>query len=78
MSVPEPINPIHFDVPRAVKVREPEELQSIHSAVSGRIHVYVDTHTEAQAILSAWRVIIQAAADKANEILTAVREPASP
>ena len=73
MSVPDPIEPIHFDQPRAVKVREPDDVSSLHSAVSGRIHVYVETKTEADAILAAWRVIMQTAADKANEILTQIR-----
>jgi hypothetical protein len=35
-------------------------------------HLHRD-QTEADAILAAWRVIMQAAADKANEILRAVR-----
>ena len=74
MSVPEPIEPIHFDQPRAVQVREPENLKSLHSAVSGMMHVYVETRTEATQILDNWRIIMQAAADKANEILTEIRK----
>jgi hypothetical protein len=73
VPTPTPIEPIHFDQPRAVQVREPEDVSMIHSAISGRVHIYTETKTEADAILAAWRVIMQAAADKANEILRAVR-----
>lgn len=77
MSVPKPVGPIHFDEPRAVKVREPENLSSVHSAVYGAISIYVDTKMEADAILAAWRVIMQSAADKATEILASVRQEVS-
>ena len=74
MPVPNPIGPIHFDEPRAVQVREPEDVQQVHSAVYGAIAVYVDTKQEADAVISSWSVIMQCAADKATEIIAAVRE----
>lgn len=67
------IGPLQSDLPRAVMVREPENLQSIHSAVSARIHVLTDTKTETDAILASWPVIMQAAADKIEEILSALK-----
>ena len=72
-SIPTPIEPIHFDEPRAVQVRDPAGSNTFHSAVNGGINVYVDTMIEAQGVIQAWPVIMQAAADKANEILAALR-----
>jgi hypothetical protein len=73
--IPTPIEPIHFDEPRAVQVRDPADSTSYHSAVHGGINVYVDTMMEAQGIIAAWPVIMQAAADKANEVLISLRQP---
>lgn len=71
MPTPAPIDPIRFSEPRAVKIREPENLSAMHSAVHGDMNVLVESQLEAEAILAAWRVIMQAAADKAQEILSA-------
>jgi hypothetical protein len=72
-SIPTPIEPIHFDQPRAVQVRDPADTNNFHSAVNGGINVYVNTLVEAQGVIDAWTDIMQAAADKANEVLTALR-----
>lgn len=76
--IPDPIEPIHFDQPRAVLVRGDLDKENLnndvkHSAVSGRMNVYVETQKESDAILAAWNIIMQSAADKANEILNAMR-----
>lgn len=73
--VPEPIEPIHFSEPRAVQVREPGNLASKHSTVMGTMHVYVDTKAEADAIIAAWREIMNAAAEYAQAILDDIRNP---
>jgi hypothetical protein len=74
MVTPEPIGPLYYDEPRAVKVRDPENLDDIHSAVHGAISIYVDSVTEGHAIIEAWPQIMQAASDKAQEVLDGVRE----
>ena len=75
MSTPNPIGAVHFNEPRALRVREPEDTTQSHSAVHSGVSVYVDTQKEAHAIIAAWPVIMQAAADKVEEILSAVRQP---
>lgn len=77
MAIPKPIGPVHYDQPRAVKVREPENLGAIHSAVHGAVAIYVESVTEAQAVMSAWPIIMQAAADKTVEVLGAIRKEAA-
>lgn len=73
MSVPDPIGPIHYSEPRAVQIRMPGNLTEIHSAVNGNVNVYADSMVECNAVLEQWPSIIQAAADRANQILDAVR-----
>ena len=73
MPTPDPIGPIHFSEPRAVVVRDPKELSSTHAAVHGDMNVYTETVAEAQAIIAAWPVIMQKAADEAQAILSAMR-----
>lgn len=73
MSVPDPIEPIHFSEPRAVQVRDPENLNSLHSAVNGNIFVYTETKLETDKILEKWAEIMQVAADKAQEFLDEMR-----
>lgn len=73
MSIPDPIEPVHFSEPRAVLVRESGNLSNVHSAVSGNLNVYAENQSECNEIISRWREIMQVAADKANEILTEIR-----
>jgi hypothetical protein len=58
-------------------VREPEDLENVHSAIHGEVNIYVDTQTEAAAVLAAWPVIMQHLADKTNQIVSAVKEVAT-
>lgn len=66
-----------FSEARAIRIREPEALESIHSAVHSAVHVLVDSHSEAEAVLSSWKEIMQAAADAAEEVIATVRNNAS-
>ena len=75
MPTPAPIDPIHFSEPRAVKIREPENLSAMHSAVHGDMNVLTQSMTETNAIIENWSLIMQAAADKAAEVLDVVRKP---
>jgi hypothetical protein len=54
-------------------VRDPEDSNKPHSAVHGAMAIYVDSITEGNAVIAAWPVIIQAAADRAREVIAAVR-----
>lgn len=73
MSAPKPIGPLFYDQARAVKIREPENLGAIHSAVHSALNVTVDTKQEADAIIDNWPKIMEAAARIAQEILEGVR-----
>lgn len=73
MPTPTPIGSVHFDEPRAVVVREPENLEAHHSAIHGGINIYVDTLKEGQAILAAWPELMQQVSDYAQAILDDVR-----
>ncbi len=77
MSTPTPINSLYYDEPRAAKIREPENLSTIHSVIHSGVSIMVDNQLEANAIIAAWRVIMQAAAEKADEVLVAMRREAS-
>lgn len=68
----EMIGVIRYSPARGVMVREPGEVTSVHSAVSGTVAVYTETLTQSQALISAWDEIIAAANEKAVEILSRV------
>ena len=68
------LGPLHYSDPRAAQVREPENLNETHAAVHGDVAIYVDTRNETHAILDGWNEIMQAASDKAQEILNALPE----
>lgn len=69
MPVPPPIGVVHFSEPRAVQVRNPENLSDIHSAVHASVSIYTDSKIETDTLLSRWSEIMIAANDKAKEIL---------
>lgn len=73
MPTPAPIGPIVFSEPRAQRIREPENLKEFHSVVHGDLNVKVESMREAEAIMAAWRVIMQKAADEAQAILSEMR-----
>lgn len=73
MNTPGQIGPIHYNLPRATKIREPGNHDVIHSVVHSAISVHVDSVVETHAILAGWPIIMQAAADKAAEIINAVK-----
>lgn len=75
MSVPEPIEPVHFSEPRGVLVRESGNLSNVHSAVSGNVNIYSGSQLESNELIKRWPEIMQAVADKANSILAELRVP---
>lgn len=75
-ETPAPLGPLHYDKPRSLKIREPEDLNTVHSVVHSGVSIVVETLTEAHGISDSWQIIMQAAADKAAEILAALRVPA--
>lgn len=72
MLIPDPVGPVHFSQARGVLVREPEGHDSHHSAVQSQFIVYTDTQKQTDALISRWTEIMQAAADKATEIINSV------
>lgn len=68
--MPDMIGRIRYSPARGVSVRQPGDMKSVHSAVSGTIAVYTDTLIETNFVIEHWDEIIQAANDKAIEILS--------
>lgn len=54
---------------RAAQVREAGNVDATHSAVAGDVAVYVDSMTEANALIEAWPEVMAAVNDKVVEIL---------
>lgn len=73
-KLPDPIGAIHFSDARSVLVRDPDSEGGKHSAVQSQFIVYTDTYKQTQAVINQWNEIMQAAADKAKEILDSVKE----
>lgn len=79
----EAIGPLNYAPGRAVQVRvydDTNQQTGVQSAVHSDVAVYTNTRLETDAVLAAWPEIMQAAADKAVEILAAVPpvQPAPP
>jgi hypothetical protein len=66
------VGPLHYSDPRAVQVREPEDLSTAHAAVHGEVAIYVDTRNQTHAVIDRWAEIMEAASAKAVEILASV------
>ena len=75
MTLPDPIGAVHYGEPRGVIARDPNADGGKHSAVSSQFLVYTDTLTQAQELIKRWPEVMQAADDKAQEILASVQEP---
>jgi len=72
MSVPTPVGRVHYNQPRAVMVREPENLNSSHSAIYSPVHVYVDNKKETDTVLAAWPDLMKMLDNAIETLLTAV------
>ncbi len=70
MPTPDPIGRIRYTEPRAVYVRESNDVINIHSAVHGTVAVYTDTYTQAQALVGRWPELMTVINDKVAEILS--------
>ena len=70
MPVPTPIGLVHYNEPRAVQVREPENLTEVHSTVFAGVHIYVDNALEREAILDNWASLMEALSVKVDEIIS--------
>lgn len=70
MATPEMIGRIRYTEPRAVYVREGNNVEDVHSAVHGTVAVYTDTYVQAQQIMAAWVQLITAFNLKVDEILS--------
>lgn len=72
MAIPTPVGRINSDEARAVQVRDPEDLDTIHSTVYSGIYVYVDSVIQRQAILDHWSDIMTAMSTKVDQIIAAI------
>lgn len=70
MPTPLPVGRVRFTLPRAVQVREPDEVKVQHSAVHGTIAIYTDSISEAQTVIDRWEDIMQAVNEKVTEMLS--------
>lgn len=73
MSTPPAIGPVHYSEPRAVQVRNPDNLSEFHSAIHGSVAVYVDNKNQANAVMLAWANCISKFADEVIEIIEATK-----
>lgn len=58
MPAPDPIGLVHYDEPRAVQVREPENITAIHSAIHCGVNIYTDNKKQADYLMSMWPYIM--------------------
>ena len=73
MSVPDPIGPVHYSEPRAVRIRLRDEKEP-HSAVHGDMNIEVESMKEASAVIAAWPVVMRKAADEFQATLSEMRK----
>lgn len=73
MTTPDPVGPVQYSEPRAVKVRNPKAINEIHSAVSGTVNVAVDTQEEGNLILELWPDFMTELSEKITKHLDAFR-----
>lgn len=69
LSVPKPVGRIHFEQPRAVQVREPENLESIHSAMHCGLNVYTDNRKETEYLLLRWPELMASLSEEIESLL---------
>jgi hypothetical protein len=69
MPTPTPVGRIHYDEPRGVLVRDPEEESGKHSAVHGGINVYVESISQATHIMNIWPMLMAELSDKIEHAL---------
>lgn len=69
MPTPTPVGLIHFDEPRAVQVREPENLSAVHSAIHCGVNVYTDSKKETDYLLERWPEIMQELSDSIQQVI---------
>lgn len=62
--------------PRAVRIREPENQDSAHSAVHGGINILTNSASDTRKIMAAWSEIAEALASKIEEVLDRETPPA--
>jgi len=72
VSIPSPIGRVHSDEPRAVQIRDPEDLDMIHSTVFAGVHIYVDNVLQRQAILDNWSALMTALSSRVDQIIGSV------
>lgn len=75
MATPNPVGLIHFDEPRAVQVREPENLKSVHSAIHCGVNVYTETRLETEFLLQRWPELMLMFDTAVKQILADMPEP---
>lgn len=73
MPVPKPVGRVHYNEPRAVIVREPENLDVHHSAIHCGVNIYTDNREQAELIMRNWQYIM-AALSNSIEAHIAIKE----
>ena len=74
LSTPKPIGRVHYDEPRAVQVRDPENLDDIHSAIHSGVNVYTDTVSETNYLMDNWAWVMKKADEEVERLLTGFRD----
>lgn len=68
-SRPEPIDRVHWTYPRAVQVRENNNIKEFHSAVYGTMAVYTESVIETQILLDNWEEIMSLVNQKIKQLI---------
>lgn len=75
MPTPNPVGRVHFDEPRAVMVREPENLDSHHSAIHCGVNIYTDHKRQADYIMSQWPELMEKLSLEIETLIDNIPEP---
>jgi hypothetical protein len=78
MPTPNPVGRIHYDQPRAVVVREPENLDKHHSAIHCGVNIYVDSLAQGKYLLDNWALIMADLSNSIEDVLDSYEEEQTP
>lgn len=63
------IDKLRYTDPRAVQVREHDNVKNIRNAVYGTVAVYTESMVDTQVLIDNWEEIMNSTSAKINEIL---------
>lgn len=76
MATPPSVGKVHYNEPRAVQVRDPEDNLAPHSAIHCGIHVFTDNKNETEFLMKMWSYLMADMNNTIEEMLNS--DPESP